>query len=119
MEFKIGDYVTRNSYNNDTIFVITDIKDNLVILKGVDIRLYADSPIEDLVKCEYTNRDADFIDILDFEHNMDRGDYFYLPAKILHIDGDNEYLNRCMTFYKKLMCMQLENMLMKKICLLL
>ena len=74
MEFKIGDYVTRNSYNNDTIFVITDIKDNLVILKGVDIRLYADSPIEDLVKCVYTNRDADFIDIIDFEHNMDRGD---------------------------------------------
>ena len=31
----------------------------------------------------------------------DRGDYFYLPGKILHIDGDNEYLNRCLNFYKK------------------
>ena len=28
MDFKIGDKVTRNSYNNDIIFIITDIIDN-------------------------------------------------------------------------------------------
>ena len=31
----------------------------------------------------------------------DRSDYFYLPAKILHIDGDKEYLEKCLSFYKK------------------
>ena len=101
MNFVIGDYVTRNSYNNDTIFMIHDIKDNVVILKCVDIRLYADSPKEDLVKCEYVNRDDDIIEELDLDSNMERGEFFYLPAKILHVDGDSEYLNRCMSFYKK------------------
>lgn len=101
MNFATGDYVTRNSYNNDTIFMIQDIKDNMVILKGVDIRLYADSPMEDLVKCEYVNRDDDIIEELNLDSNMERGEFFYLPAKILHVDGDSEYLDRCMSFYKK------------------
>lgn len=101
MNFSIGDYVTRKSYNNDTIFIIHEIKDDLVILRGVDIRLYADSPISDLERCEYINQDSDLLNELNLINNMDRGEYFYLPAKILHIDGDKEYLSRCMSFYKK------------------
>lgn len=38
--------------------------------------------------------------IRDFK--VDRDNYFYLPGKILHIDGDKDYLDRCMNFYKKL-----------------
>ncbi len=34
--------------------------------------------------------------------SIDRDNYFYLPGKILHIDGDQEYLDRCMNFYKNL-----------------
>ncbi len=101
MEFKIGDYVSRTSYNNDTIFQIIDIKDDLVYLKGVDIRLYADSLIDDLNKCEYVSNDNEFIDTIVLRDGLDRSEYFYLPAKILHIDGDKDYLNRCMEFYKK------------------
>ena len=101
MDFKIGDYVTRKSYNNDTVFTITDIKDNVALLKGVDIRLFADSDIEDLVKCEYENRDKDLRNSIIIRENMDRGEYFYLPAKILHIDADKDYLKRCLDFYKE------------------
>ena len=36
------------------------------------------------------------------DNNSDRGDFFYLPAKILHIDGDSEYLDRCLKYYKNL-----------------
>ena len=50
MEFKIGDLVTRNSYNNDMVFTIIDIKDDICYLKGINIRLYADSSMEDLQK---------------------------------------------------------------------
>ena len=36
---------------------------------------------------------------------MDRGEesdeYFYLPPKILHLDGDKDYLDKCLKFYKK------------------
>ena len=34
--------------------------------------------------------------------NLNRSEYFYLPGKILHIDGDKEYLDRCMNFYENM-----------------
>ena len=49
IKYKIGDIVTRNSYNNDIVFKILNISNSIVFLKGVDLRLYADSKSEDLV----------------------------------------------------------------------
>ena len=98
MEFKIGDIVTRNSYNNDTLFRITDIKDDVYYLIGLNIRLCADSYKEDLKLSEDNRLEEEFLkDIKPKE--LDRDDYFYLPGKILHIDGDKEYLNRCLKYY--------------------
>ena len=48
--FKVGDYVTRKKYNHDILFKITDINNNKITLKGVELRLYADADINDLVK---------------------------------------------------------------------
>ena len=101
--FKIGDVVTRNSYNNDIIFTIIDIKDDIAYLKGIDVRLYADSSLDDLEKAlvNYDNN-KDRNDALKIKDmlNLDRSEYFYLPGKILHIDGSNDYLKRCIDFYK-------------------
>ena len=101
--FKIGDVVTRNSYNNDIIFTIIDIKDDIAYLKGIDVRLYADSSLDDLEKAlanSDNNKDRnDALKIKDML-NLDRSEYFYLPGKILHIDGDKDYLKRCIDFYK-------------------
>lgn len=95
-----GDLVSRNSYGNDTIFKVINIKNGVVYLKGVEVRLVADADIMDLKKEDAINEDAmDEIDIK--EDNLDRGEYFYLPAKVLHIDADEEYLDRCLKFYKK------------------
>ena len=101
--FKIGDVVTRNSYNNDIVFVILDIKDDIAYLKGIDVRLYADSNLSDLVLALVNiNNDKDRNDAKKIKDmlNLDRNEYFYLPGKILHIDGDNDYLKRCIDFYK-------------------
>lgn len=46
---KVGDYVTRKKYGNDILFKIDKIKNNIIYLKGVDIRLYADTTKDDLV----------------------------------------------------------------------
>lgn len=98
MEFKVGDLVTRKSYNNDLIFKINEIKDNIYYLVGVNIRLCADSNKDDLVKYEEeAPRDEEFIKDINI---LDRDDYFYLPGKILHIDSDSEYLERCLNYYK-------------------
>lgn len=98
--FKIGDAVTRKSYNNDIVFKIIDIKDKMYILKGINVRLVVDSTLDDLVLHDgNTVNDESLIDRID--ENLDRNDFFYLPGKILHIDGDNEYLERCLKLYKK------------------
>ncbi|MDD4109596.1 MAG: sporulation peptidase YabG [Prolixibacteraceae bacterium] len=103
MEYQIGDLVTRNSYNNDIVFVIVEIKDDIYYLKGVNVRLYADSPVEDLKKYSENEEieDVDYLERIKISPLNERDDYFYLPGKILHIDGDIDYLNRCLKYYKE------------------
>jgi len=98
---KIGDYVTRKSYDNDIIFEVIEIEGKECMLKGVDVRLMADAPINDLVLCDRGSVRDDFFPLLDCASNLDRNEFFYLPGKILHVDGDKSYLSRCMDFYKK------------------
>lgn len=99
--FHIGDIVTRNSYNNDIVFKIVEINDDTCLLCGVNIRLIADSIIDDLKKYNNEiNEDDVVLDILEYK-SLDRNEFFYLPGKILHIDSDEEYLNKCNNFYKK------------------
>jgi len=107
MLFNIGDLVTRKSHNNDVIFEILKIEDRIAYLKGKDIRLYADSYIDDLVVTVYDelDKDEDSLSRMKEKISLDRSEYFYLPGKILHIDGDDEYLDRCMKFYKELKIM--------------
>ena len=102
MLFNIGELVTRNSYNNDILFKIVDIDNDIAILSGVTIRLSADSKLDDLRKeSKVDNDDNDLLDRFG-ESALNREDYFYLPGKILHIDADKDYLKRCMKFYEKI-----------------
>lgn len=102
---KIGDLVTRNSHNNDIVFTIIDIENNIYYLKGINVRLYADSEEDDLVsydRKEDIEDEKTFQERLKEEHIDRNSEYFYLPGKILHIDGDNDYLNRCLNYYESL-----------------
>lgn len=104
MDFNIGDLVTRNSHNNDVLFKIISFDSDIAVLKGVDLRLYADSLISDLKKASNNKKNSDKVIV---EENirdivMDRSKYFYLPGSILHVDGDKDYLDRCMNFYKEM-----------------
>lgn len=106
MLFQHGDLVTRKSYNNDIIFKIEDIIDNDVILTGINMRLCADAKVEDLQIYETTENekvedDDTFFAKLNDDYSLDRNEYFYLPGRILHVDGDPEYLKRCLKFYKE------------------
>lgn len=100
--FKVGDLVTRNSYGNDIVFKIYDVKDEVYFLKGVDIRLCADSMEDDLSIYDKDDAEEDDFYLDTSKYNLlDRSEYFYLPGKILHIDSDKEYLDKCLSFYKK------------------
>ncbi len=106
MPFKIGDFVTRSSHQHDTVFKIIDIDEDTAMLKGVNVRLYADSDLEDLQKVEdvksLDKEDRTLFDRVSEMIHLDRSEFFYLPGKILHIDGDQDYLERCMRFYKNI-----------------
>jgi len=106
MDFFIGDLVTRNSYKHDTVFKIIDIKLDTAYLKGVNMRICADSDLSDLKphdkeEDKLKESDRDYGKKIHDFFQRDRDEFFYLPGKILHIDGDEDYLNRCMKFYKE------------------
>lgn len=95
-----GDYVSRISHNNDTIFIVLNIIDDTVYLKGVDVRLYADSPISDLVKVEKTEDREDYTSRVQDKLLLDRSEYFYLPGKVLHFDTEFQLTNTRANPYK-------------------
>ena len=101
----IGDLVTRNSYDNDLVFMIIDIEDDIYYLKGINVRLYADSTIDDLRKYnseEDVELEKQFQERIKDKREVIRDEYFYLPGKILHIDGDRDYLNKCLNYYEEM-----------------
>ncbi|HAT4252604.1 sporulation peptidase YabG [Clostridium perfringens] len=133
---KVGDLVVRKSYSKDITFKIIDIKENgegiNYILKGLHIRIIADSKGEDLEKVEDDfagdkdkSFDSKMNDIIkkvilsreqknnqlmtrgSEEDNLKRtekekGLVFGRPGRILHIDGDPSYMETCLKAYKQL-----------------
>ncbi|WML36570.1 sporulation peptidase YabG [Clostridium sp. OS1-26] len=126
---KIGDIVVRKSYGKDITFKIIDIKevneDIIYSLKGIDLRIIADSPEDDLElvsENSSTEREKTFSRKVNGSIRnilLSRGGFrsevrvvkpnptnelaFGRPGKILHVDGDSEYLDVCLKVYKQLM----------------
>lgn len=125
-----GDLVARKSYNYDVLFKVKERLNqphggSVCILKGVNMRIVADAPIEDLElqtdmeieRFEKKNRDI-------ITKSMDtikssgparagkksirkfflyRGEKsFSRPGRVLHIDGDKDYLEMCMAAYREM-----------------
>ena len=96
---KIGDIVTRKKYNNDILFKIVNIDNEKVILRGIDVRLYADSYLDDLVLSSIRKKEEDEEEIRIDKKKDEK--YFYIPGVILHLDADIEYFKKCEEYYKK------------------
>lgn len=140
---KIGDRVVRKSYDKDIVFKIIDVEEKengeiKYILKGLNIRIEADSVEEDLVivgEGEQGETDKIFnkqvnvalkkisaargtrgvnaptLKLIDntesrkekkTNHVKNSDLVFGRPGKILHIDGDPNYLDVCLKTYKQL-----------------
>ena len=52
MTLEVGNLVTRYKYNHDVVFKILSIKNETAYLKGVNVRLYADAPLEAKIAIE-------------------------------------------------------------------
>lgn len=110
MEIKKGDIVGRYSYNNDIIFYVDRIinlgkTEKIAILKGINVRVEADAPIEDLKKWE-PKKAHNFIKSLenDFYSKINNNESRSLEhtGKILHLDGDRRYSEKTIRYYKKM-----------------
>lgn len=127
---KPGDIVARRSYNCDILFKVKEIKETersklVALLKGLDVRLLADAPLEDLeVKRG--------IEVLEYRHQNllctkqclrqvylrraaeqerlarrlqpveQEEESFTVPGRVLHVDGDEEYCQKCRQTYAQL-----------------
>ncbi len=127
---EIGDVVVRKSYGKDITFKIIDIKnidyEIVYTLKGINLRIVADSPENDLEMVP-ENSQTDEEEIFSRKVNgsiksilLSRGVIkkgyrsakeldnhskeltFGRPGRILHVDGDGEYLDVCLKVYKQL-----------------
>ena len=125
----IGDIVARKSYNRDIFFKVVDLVENgtgktSAKLRGLDVRLMADSPVDDLIKVgsdhlkeyrkNFIRQNNDNLKKIFSRREKDRGpqmfrsaetlpgDFFEVPGRVLHIDGNLEYLNLCLGIYEQL-----------------
>ncbi len=89
--------MTRISYNHDTVFKVLNIQNGIYYLKGVDVRLYADSTLADLQKVTLEEDREDYTEKVRELLISDRDEFFYLPGKILHFDTDTQLSNHAKT----------------------
>ncbi len=131
---KPGDIVTRKSYGSDIFFKVVGFKDlevdhkvvKVAILKGLDVRLYADAQLSDLQRVSYKQIEKfrrDFISRNNeclariYAHKeqvmsqLHRGinspgegnhQFFEISGKVLHVDGNPDYLHLCEEIYSQL-----------------
>lgn len=123
-----GDLVVRKSYGGDLLFKVEALDRQKAILKGVEFRLLADSPLNDLVQVddlkshrstsEFEIRTRESTRLLEMYKRLQREKneslmpsmkkkrdeipFFELPGKILHLDGDPIYLRKSMSVYNQL-----------------
>lgn len=122
MKIDSGDIVVRKSYGKDIYFKVVEIdsQKEIAILKGMDLRLWADAPLHDLEKpglgelanyrtkslrlrIELTARAARRQKRSNQTSKKKSGpDYVEIPGKVLHLDGDAEYLGICKRVYEDL-----------------
>lgn len=107
MNIKKGDIVSRNSYNNDILFYVERIENDVrngktAILKGVSIRVIADSPVSDLLLFSKNKIDNDLKDIdrSGLWFSKIRNNSYLKYGKILHLDGDKRYSEKTEKYYR-------------------
>ncbi len=126
--WKSGDIVTRKSYGKDLCFVVVEVdaESETAILKGIDVRLMADAPFSDLEALTDEERqqfeanrkhvEDECLRLVQSRRAMEsekrslrkearfqsHPDFFERPGRVLHLDGDGTYLQKCLNLYKEL-----------------
>ena len=116
MKIKKGDIVGRISYGKDVFFIVdnilkTRLNNEFAVLKGLNIRIMADSPTEDLelisekeVLDSIKRSDIYLEDRIKLSKikidNTHKRQKIY-TGKILHLDGDRKYSEKSAKYYNR------------------
>lgn len=126
--WKSGDLVTRISYGKDLCFVIVEVDEETqtAILKGIDVRLIADAPFSDLeaptdeersrFEANRSRVQDECLRLIRSRRGMEGEkrslrkesqfhsdpNFFERPGRVLHLDGDGTYLEKCLIMYREL-----------------
>jgi spore coat assembly protein len=122
---KQGDLVVRKSYGGDVLFRIEQLFHRHAVLKGVQYRLLADAPLEDLNRLNHPEQYPKWTETRSMAAEKTRTvekyckrvrtkqserkamrngvspPFFEMPGKVLHIDGDQDYLRKSMSLYHR------------------
>lgn len=116
----VGDIVVRKSYGGDLYFRIVEINPyGVVKLAGLNYRVLADAPWQDLQKIYHgPAASLDGLTLIKAEKNIKNilkkrlqdesqraavgESVLKKPGKVLHLDGDPEYLKVCLKYYEQL-----------------
>ena len=127
-QIAVGDLVIRRSHGGDIVFKVTglsvdDACRTQFTLKGLHLRLLADAPADDLERVDAEHLKQEIIRNEQMHSEslrrvmMRRGDgegslsraepakkytSFEVPGRVLHIDGDDDYLKMCLKTYGQL-----------------
>ena len=105
MNFKIKDYVQLK--NEPDIYIVEEVISDEVFLKGLTYRNMISTKVDNLVLANIN----DVNQILDNQNkvinkfktsSLQRNPNHLIYGTILHIDGDKEYLDSCMSLYKEM-----------------
>lgn len=123
---KQGDLVVRKSYGGDVIFKIQEFSYQTALLRGIDYRLLADASVADLnpapearieeheaamqkrqseVRSAMAKEDPAALAVKQTrsaKQQRNAQSYFEIPGKVLHLDGDPNYLRKSMALYGEL-----------------
>ncbi|SDF22329.1 sporulation peptidase YabG [Sporomusa acidovorans] len=130
MDIQVGDLVVRKSHGGDIVFKVAKIlvdetQQTHCVLKGLHLRLMADSPIDDLERIEAEHLRKEIVRMESIHNDTMRRvmmrrsrereqvelrrsettkkyTFFDLPGRVLHLDGDEEYLKMCLKTYSQL-----------------
>lgn len=119
----VDQLVGRKSYGCDVLFRVVNVMEidgeEIAILYGSDIRLVADAPVKDLmlmsdkeierIEEEWRNQEEESFHSFSNDaqkdqrkNNSSSGLSFHLPGRVLHVDGDPNYLKKCIDAYTSL-----------------
>ncbi|WP_433746098.1 sporulation peptidase YabG [Falsibacillus pallidus] len=130
MSIQLNSIVGRVSYQCDVLFRIIDVKEvngkKIAVLYGEDYRLIADADFDDLVEIdpyeqskisrEFRSLEEQSFELFQQDIDLTRNrneytstngyrndfNYFQVPGRVLHLDGDPAYLQKCMALYEKI-----------------